>query len=70
VQIDSLPIILQFILDFLRLPTLNDGNGKMSRLPTLLLFYKKNFIVGKYISIEMINEKTTLFPLFGYKETQ
>lgn len=30
----------------------------MSRLLTLLLLYKAGFIVGKYISIEMIIEKT------------
>ncbi len=36
----------------------NDGNGRMSRLLTLLLFYKAGYIVGKYISIEMLIEKT------------
>ena len=32
--------------------------GRMSRLLTLLLFYKAGYIVGKYISIEMLIEKT------------
>lgn len=36
----------------------NDGNGRMSRLLTLLLFYKAGYIVGKYISMEMLIEKT------------
>jgi len=30
----------------------------MSRLLTLLMFYKSGYIVGKYISIEMLIEKT------------
>lgn len=30
----------------------------MSRLLTLLLLYRAGFIVGKYISIEMLIEKT------------
>ena len=37
---------------------LHDGNGRMSRLLTLLLFYKAGYIVGKYISMEMLIEKT------------
>ena len=47
-----------FILDFLCIHPFNDGNGRMSRLLTLLLFYKAGYIVGKYISMEMLIEKT------------
>ena len=47
-----------FILDFLCIHPFNDGNGRMSRLLTLLLLYKSGFIVGKYISIEKIIEET------------
>ena len=47
-----------FILDFLCIHLFNDGNGRMSRLLTLLLLYRAGFIVGKYISIEMLIEKT------------
>jgi Fic family protein len=47
-----------FILDFLCIHPFNDGNGRMSRLLTLLLYYKAGYIVGKYISIEMLIEKT------------
>lgn len=36
----------------------SDGNGRMSRLLTLLLFYKAGYIVGKYVSMEMLIEKT------------
>ena len=30
----------------------NDGNGRMSRLLTLLLLYRSGYLVGRYISIE------------------
>ena len=33
-----------------------DGNGRMSRLLTLLLLYRAGYIVGKYISIEKLIE--------------
>ena len=55
---DKLILIPMFILDFLCIHPFNDGNGRMSRLLTLLLFYKAGYIVGKYISIEMLIEKT------------
>ena len=37
---------------------LHDGNGRMSRLLTLLLLYQNGYEVGKYISIEKQIEKT------------
>lgn len=55
---DPLLLIPVFILDFLCVHPLNDGNGRMSRLLTLLLLYQNNYIVGKYISIEMLIERT------------
>ena len=57
-QIDKMILIPMFILDFLCIHPFNDGNGRMGRLLTLLLFYKAGYIVGKYISIEMLIEKT------------
>ena len=43
-----------FILDFLCIHPFSDGNGRMSRLLTLLLLYRAGFLVGKYVSIEKI----------------
>ncbi len=57
-RIDSLILISKFVLDFLCIHPFNDGNGRMSRLLTLLLLYQEGYIVGKYISIEMIIENT------------
>lgn len=57
-EIDPLILISKFILDYLCIHPFNDGNGRMSRLLTLLLLYQQGYIVGKYISIEMIIEKT------------
>lgn len=57
-RIDKLILIPMFILDFLCIHPFNDGNGRMSRLLALMLLYKANYIVGKYISMEMLIEKT------------
>ena len=57
-QADPLLIIPMFILDFLCIHPFNDGNGRMSRLLTLLLLYRAGYIVGKYISIEKMIEQT------------
>lgn len=56
--IDPLLLIPMFVLDFLCIHPFNDGNGRMSRLLTLLLLYRSEYIVGKYISIEKIIEAT------------
>ncbi len=51
-EIDPLILIPCFILDFLCVHPFTDGNGRMSRLLTLLLLYRSGFMVGQYISIE------------------
>ena len=57
-QYDPLLMIPVFILDFLCIHPFNDGNGRMSRLLTLLLLYRAGYYVGKYISIEKLIERT------------
>ena len=57
-HIDPLLVIPCVILDFLCIHPFGDGNGRMSRLLTLLLLYKAGYLVGKYISIEMVVEKS------------
>ena len=56
--VDPLLLIPMFILDFLCIHPFNDGNGRMSRLLTLLCLCRAGYIVGKYISIEHLIEKT------------
>ena len=55
---DDLLLIPLFILDFLCIHPFADGNGRMSRLLTLLLLYRTGYIVGKYISIEKMIEQS------------
>ncbi len=57
-QVDPLLLIPAFICDFLCIHPFNDGNGRMSRLLTLLLLYQSGFEVGKYISMEKKIEET------------
>jgi Fic family protein len=53
-EIDPLVVIPMFILDFLCIHPFNDGNGRMSRLLTLLLLYRAGYFVGKDIRIEKL----------------
>jgi len=53
-NMDPLLLMPVFILDFLCIRPFNDGNGRMSRLLTLLILYRSGYIVGKYISLEKL----------------
>ena len=53
-EMDPLVLTPIFVLDFLCIHPFNDGNGRMSRLLTLLLLYRAGYNVGKYISIEKL----------------
>ena len=53
-DMDPLLLMPVFILDFLCIHPFNDGNGRMSRLLTLLILYRSGYIVGKYISLEKL----------------
>jgi Fic family protein len=59
-RINQLLLIPCVILDFLSIHPFSDGNGRMSRLLSLLLLYKNGFSIGKYISFEnqiILNKK-------------
>jgi len=51
-NINQLLLIPCFILDFLCIHPFTDGNGRMSRLLSLLILYKNGFDAGRYISFE------------------
>lgn len=56
--VDRLLLIPAYILDFLCIHPFPDGNGRMSRLLTLLLLYQAGYEVGRYVSLEQIVERT------------
>ena len=56
-NINQLLLVPCVVLDFLCIHPFSDGNGRVSRLLSLLLMYKSGFDVGKYVSFEeQINE--------------
>lgn len=55
-EVDPLLLIPMFVLDFLCTNPFRDGNSRLSRLLTILLMYKSDYSVGKYISIEKLIE--------------
>jgi Fic family protein len=61
-SINRLLLIPCFVLDFLCIHPFSDGNGRMSRLLSLLLLYKSGFDAGKYISFEaQINDNKAAY---------
>lgn len=55
---DALVLIPLTILDFLCIHPFSDGNGRLSRLLTLMLLYQSDYQVGHYISLERIFEES------------
>lgn len=55
---DPLLATAAFVLDFLSIHPFVDGNGRLARLLTTLLFYKAGFTVARYVGIERLVEKT------------
>jgi len=70
-ELDPLILIPMFILDFLCIHPFNDGNGRMSRLLTLLLLYRSGYVVGKYVSIERLiaDSKETYYEVLQESST-
>ncbi len=61
-NINQLLLIPCVILDFLCVHPFRDGNGRISRLLSLLLLYKNGFDAGKYISFEeQINNRKAYY---------
>jgi Fic family protein len=55
---DPLVVIPLTVLDFLCIHPFNDGNGRCSRLLTLLTLYHAGYEVGRYISLERVFEES------------
>ncbi len=55
---EPLLIIPLAVLDFLCIHPFTDGNGRVSRLLTLMMLYHFNYGVGRYISLERIFEES------------
>jgi Fic family protein len=56
--IEPLVVVPLTIFDFLCIHPFSDGNGRISRLLTLLLLYHFDYEVGRYISLERIFEES------------
>jgi Fic family protein len=57
-HIPALVAVALLILDFLCIHPFRDGNGRVSRLLTLLALYHHGFEVGRYISLERLMEES------------
>lgn len=55
---DPLLLAARFVFDFVSIHPFIDGNGRMSRLLTVLLMERAGYEVGRYISIEHEIEKS------------
>jgi Fic family protein len=57
-EVEPLLLIASYVLDLLCIHPFLDGNGRVSRLLTLLLLYQAGYEVGRYISLERKVEET------------
>jgi Fic family protein len=56
--IDELVLVAAYTLDFLCIHPFSDGNGRMSRLLSLVLLYQADYEVGRYVSLERLVEQS------------
>jgi len=54
----ALVAVAGLVLDFLCIHPFRDGNGRVSRLLTLLALYQQGYEVGRYVSIERLIEES------------
>jgi Fic family protein len=57
-EVVALLAISGLVLDFLGVHPFRDGNGRVSRLLTLLALYQQGYDVGRYVSLERLVEQT------------
>jgi Fic family protein len=57
-EADPLVLVPLAVLDLLSIHPFLDGNGRVARLLTLLLLYRENYRVGRYVSLERIIEES------------
>lgn len=57
-QTPALLAIAGVVFDFLCIHPFRDGNGRVSRLLTLLTLYQQGYEVGRYVSLEQLVEET------------
>lgn len=58
---DNIPSLIAtagLVLDFLCIHPFRDGNGRVSRLLTLLALFQHGYEVGRYISLERLTEES------------
>ena len=70
-NINQLLLIPCVILDFLCIHPFDDGNGRVSRLLSLLLLYKNDYDICKYVSFEeQINQSKEYYYQALYESSQ
>jgi len=57
-RIDRLLLLHAFVLDFLCIHPFSDGNGRVSRLLTVLMLHQAGYEVSRYISLERLIEES------------
>src|SRR5262249_22031046 len=57
-HVPALVTVACLVLDFLCIHPFRDGNGRVSRLLTVLALYHHGFEVGRYISLERLIEES------------
>lgn len=57
-RLEPLLVLSAYVFDFLCVHPFLDGNGRVSRLLTLLLLYQAGYGVGRFISLEKTVEET------------
>ncbi len=57
-NVPPLIVVAALVLDFLCIHPFRDGNGRVSRLLTLLTLYQHGYEVGRYVSLERLVEES------------